>query len=123
MEITSEEMITTFFHIKCTVYFKFIPQGQAVNQTSYVEILKRLPEDVRIKTREIWPIDWILHHDNATAHKALSVKQFLAQKSITEMEHPPSSPDTASNILWLFPKINSALMERRFQGTEGIQKM
>jgi hypothetical protein len=25
--------------------------------------------------------------------------------------------------LWLFPKINSALMERRFQGTEGIQKM
>jgi hypothetical protein len=24
--------------------------------------------------------DWILHHDNAPAHKVLSVKQFRAQK-------------------------------------------
>jgi hypothetical protein len=32
--------------------------------------------------------DWILHHDNGPAHKALSVKLFLAKKkkkSITEM--------------------------------------
>jgi hypothetical protein len=36
-------------------------------------------------------VDWILHHDNAPAHKTLSVKQFLAQKSIAEMEHPPYS--------------------------------
>jgi hypothetical protein len=27
------------------------------------------------------------HHDNAPAHKALSDKQFLAQKSITEMKY------------------------------------
>jgi len=35
---------------------------------------------------ELWPNDWILHHDNAPAHKALFVKQFLAQKSITKNE-------------------------------------
>jgi hypothetical protein len=29
--------------------------------------------------------DLILHHDNAPAHKVLSVKQFLAQKSKTKM--------------------------------------
>jgi hypothetical protein len=28
-------------------------------------------------------------NDNAPVHKALSVKQFLDQKFITEMEHPP----------------------------------
>jgi hypothetical protein len=34
-----------------------------------------------------------------------SVKYFLAQKSITEMKHPPCSPDLALNDVWLFPKI------------------
>jgi hypothetical protein len=43
------------------------------------------------------PNDWILHHDNSPAHKALSAKQFLAQKSVIEMEHLPYSPDMASN--------------------------
>jgi hypothetical protein len=36
------------------------------------------------KRPELWPNNWILHHDNVPAHK-----QFVTQKSITEMEHPP----------------------------------
>jgi hypothetical protein len=55
---------------------------------------------------ELWRNIWILHHDNAPAHKALSVKQFLAQKSIAEMENPLCSPDLAPNDFWLFPKGN-----------------
>jgi hypothetical protein len=47
----------------------------------------------------------MLHNDNIPVHKALSVKQFLAKKSITEMEHTPHSPDLASNDFCLFPKI------------------
>jgi hypothetical protein len=39
----------------------------------------------------------------------LSVKQFLAHKLITEMEHSPYSPDLALNDFWLFPKIKPAL--------------
>jgi transposase len=46
-----------------------------------------------------------LHHDNVPTHKVHSVKQFLAQKWITEMEHPPYSPDLAPNGFWLFPNI------------------
>jgi hypothetical protein len=34
---------------------------------------------------------------NAPAHKVLSGKQFLTQKSITEMEQPLFSPDLALN--------------------------
>jgi transposase len=69
---------------------------------------------------ELWPNDWILHYDNASAHKALSVKQFLAQKSITEMGYPPCSPDLALNDFLLFPKIKSALKGKRFLYTENI---
>jgi hypothetical protein len=56
-----------------------------MNQDYYMKILKRLPKALRRKSPKLWLNDWILHHDNAAAHKMLSVKQFLAQKSITEM--------------------------------------
>jgi transposase len=68
---------------------------------------------VRRKRAELWLNGWILHHDNAPAHKALSVKQYLATKSITKIEHPSYSPDKAPNDLWLFSKIKSALKGQR----------
>jgi hypothetical protein len=58
-----------------------------MNQTYYVQTLKRLREAVGRKRPEL--NDWILQHDNASAHEVLSVKQFQAQKCIIEMEHPP----------------------------------
>jgi hypothetical protein len=87
-----------------------------------VETLKRLHEAVDRKRPELWPNDWIIRYDNAPVHKALSVKQFLAQKSFIDVEHPPHSHHLAPNDLWLFPKIKSALKGRRFQDTEDIQK-
>jgi histone-lysine N-methyltransferase SETMAR len=100
-----KKVLFTFFDIKGTVHYEFIPKGQTVNQVYYVEILKRLREAVRRKGPELWPNDWILYCDNAPAHRALSVKKFMARTSITEMEHPPCSPDLAPNDFFLFPKI------------------
>jgi hypothetical protein len=50
-----------------------------------MEILKWLLEAVHRRRPELWPNVWNLHDDNAPVHKALCVKQFLAQKSITGM--------------------------------------
>jgi hypothetical protein len=74
------------------------------------------------KRPQIRANDWILRHDNSTAHKALSVKQFLAQKSFTEREHVPYSPDLALNDFWLFPKTKFAVEECRLQNTENIHE-
>jgi hypothetical protein len=63
-----------------------------INGAYYLEIMKMKwlqAEAVRRKRPELWLSDGILRHYNVTAHKAPSVKQFLAQKSITEMLHPP----------------------------------
>jgi hypothetical protein len=67
-------MLISFLDMKGIVHFEFFPQGQKPNQAYYLEILKRLREAVYRKRPELWPNDWILHHDNAPAHKALSVK-------------------------------------------------
>jgi hypothetical protein len=90
-------MLITFFDIKGLVHFEIFPQSQTVKQAYYMKILKQLHEGVHRKRRELFPNDCILHHNIAPAHKALSVKQFLAQKSITEMELPPLSLDLALN--------------------------
>ena len=63
-----------------------------------MEVLERLREKVRRKLPELFVSNsWILHHDNAPAHTALSVREFLATKQITVLEHPAYSPDLAPN--------------------------
>jgi hypothetical protein len=85
-------VLITFFNKKDSIHFIFIPQGQTANHAYCVKTLKWLHEAVYRERPELWPNDWILHHDNAPAHKMLSVKQFLVQKLITEMEYSPPFP-------------------------------
>ena len=62
-------------------FYKEVPQRQTVNQHFYKEVLTRLVNKIRQKQRASWAgKTWILHHDNAHAHTALSVKQFLVSK-------------------------------------------
>ena len=64
---------------------------------------------------------WILHHDNAPSHNALSVKRYLAKNNIPVMEHPPYSPDLAPCDFFLFPKIKSALKGTRFESVDAVK--
>jgi transposase len=49
------------------------------------------------------------------------VKQFLANKNITVMEHPPYSPDLAPCDFYLFPKIKSVLKGTYFLSVEDVK--
>jgi transposase len=52
---------------------------------------------------------------------APSVREFLASKQITVLEHPPYSPDLAPNDFFLFPKIKELLKGRRFDDIDNIR--
>ena len=82
--------------IRGIVHYEFVSTGQTVSQVYYLEVLKRLREKDRWKRPKRFANNsWILHHDNAPAHTALSVRKFLATKQITVLEHPDYSPDLA----------------------------
>jgi hypothetical protein len=51
----------------------------------------------------------------------LSVREFLASKQTTVLEHPPYSLDLAPNDFFLFQKIREILNGRHFDDTDGIR--
>jgi hypothetical protein len=103
------------------VHFEFLGQGLTVNQHYYLEILARLREAVPRRRPELWPDAWILHLDNVLAHDALAVREFLAEKSIMKLDHPPYFPDLVRCDFWPFPKLKTALMGHRFSDIADIQ--
>ena len=105
-------MLLTVFDIRGIVHYEFVPIGQTVNQVYYLNVLERLREKLDGNDPNIFAsTSWILHHDNAPAHTALSVREFLATKQITVLEHPASSPDLAPSDFFLFPRIKEILKE------------
>ena len=77
-------MLVCFFDHKGIVHYEFIAQGQTIYQRCYMEVLTRLREPVRRKRPGLWPDKWILYYDNAPAHDALRVREFLAKNSTTK---------------------------------------
>lgn len=121
-----ETTLICFFDVRGVVHSKFVPAGQTVNWAFYLEILKRLPNIVRRKRPDLWAIgDWFYHDDNAIAHTALSVRQFLTNNDMTPVSHPPYSPDLVhvfispneKQIIWkesvLWTLMNWTKKERR----------
>ena len=113
-------ILVWFFDHKRIFHYEFI--AKTVNQQCYLEVLTRLRESVRRKRPGLWPDKWILHHDNAPAHDALRIREFLAKNSITKMDHPPYSPDLAPCDFWLSPKLKTALKGQRFADLSDIQR-
>ena len=81
-----------------------------------------MSEKVRRKQPELFASNsCTLHHDNAPVHTALSVRQFLATKQITLLEHPAYSPHLATSDFFLFPKIKEILKGRHFDDIDDIR--
>ena len=62
----------------------------------------------------------MLHQDNAPPHTAICVAEFLAEKSIPVVPHPPYSPDLAPCDFWLFPKMKMKMKGNRYDEREDI---
>ena len=111
-----------FFDNRGIVHKEFVPPGQAVNHAFYKDVLERLWKRVQRVRRGIAD-DWLLQHDNAPAHTALSIREFLVKKNIPVLPHPPYSPNLATCNFSLFPKLKSKLKGHHFGTIENIPKV
>jgi len=114
-------LLITFFDIKGIVHYEYLEEGQTINKETYLNIMRRVRESIRLKRGEMWSSkNWIIHHDNARPHTAISVLTYLAKHGIPILQQPPYSPDLAPNDFFLFPKLKMALKGRRFDTRESI---
>ena len=105
------------------VHLEFAPEGQTVNANFYCNVLRHLREDIRQKQPELWRAgNWLLHDDNAPAHRALVTREFLAHNGIITLPHPPYSSDLAPCDFFLFPKMKMQLKGHRFDRVKEIQR-
>jgi hypothetical protein len=115
-------MLFCFFDIRGIIYFEFVSEGTTVNQTFYLEVLKRLIDTVRRKRGELWrdrSFDYLPRH--APENSSLRVSQFLAEKYISAINYPLYSPDLAPADFWLFLTLKECAGRKAFSGLENIK--
>ncbi|UYV70805.1 hypothetical protein LAZ67_8000693, partial [Cordylochernes scorpioides] len=89
-------LLTVFFDCRGVVHHEFLPQGRRVNKEYYLQVMCNLREAIRQKRPDLWKNkNWLLHHDSASAHTSLLVRDFLAKNNTLMMPQPPYSPDLA----------------------------
>ncbi|GFW65801.1 putative mariner transposase [Trichonephila clavipes] len=109
-----------FFDSQGIVQKEFVPQGQAVNQHFYREVLERLRKRV-MRVRPNIKNSWVLHHDDAPCRTEISMNRFLASKNIPVASQPPYSPNLSPCDFFLFPKLKNPLKGHHFGTLENIQ--
>ena len=108
-----KSMLICCFDSQGIVHKEFVPPGQTVNQTFYREI------QVAPVRPGIAPT-WMLHHDNAPCHTAVSINECLAEKHSCGFS-PPYSPDLSPCDFFLFPRLKNHLKWCHF-GTLDIKQ-
>lgn len=115
-------MATVFFDCRGLILLEWMPTGSTITGNAYVETMRRLRERIRKKRPELWRENaWILHHDNAPAHRSFIVSDFLARNRTTVLEHPPYSPDLAPCDFFLFDKIKDSMRGTHLGSQEEIK--
>jgi len=114
--------LMAFFYNDGLVHHEYVPTGQTVNKEFYKTVLQHLCNAVRRHCPEKWRSgNWILHHDNAPAQRAVTTNEFLAKHNIPSLPHPPYSPDLALCDFFLFPQLKKTTKGRRFDDIEEVQ--
>jgi hypothetical protein len=99
---------------------QFLPQGQTVNATLYIDVLEKLRKGSYTYEKMLQLPGYcitIMH----PGHTSLHVREFLAKHYGLTLPQPPYSPDITPADFLLFQKINTALKGQNCDNIEAIQ--
>ena len=115
----AKTMIITFFNKEGMVYNHVVPNKQTVNAQYYVDVLRKLIRPhIQRKRPQYTKGRWKLHRDNARPHTAKVVTEFLEERKIEIVPHPPYSPDLAPCDFHLYPTLKKNIKGRRFDSAQ-----
>lgn len=81
-------MLIAFLNVHGIIHKKFIPIATIVNFQYYLGVMDRLGKRIqRVRPQQWKKKDFFLLHDNAPAHMAAVVVQFLAKKHVPVLNH------------------------------------
>ena len=93
------------FDNKCFIHKEFVPACQNINAAFYQAVLNLLLQRIRrVRPKLHRSGKWMKLHDNVPAQTAIRVRQFVAQKMVALLDHPPYSPDLTPADFFLFPR-------------------
>jgi hypothetical protein len=81
-------MLVIFFDWQGVIHKAFVPEGETINTVYYKVIMERLLNRIqRVRPGMCESCDWFLFHDNTLSYNVTIIKQFLAQRKVTVLDH------------------------------------
>jgi hypothetical protein len=117
---STESMLIVFFGVNGIFHREFVPPNTTVNSDFYCVVLRRLRENVRRKSPQLWCNHYWPHHD-VPVHTSLKTTEFVTNNNMVIVPHPPYLPDFSPCDFALFPKLKFKLKGRRFEIASDIQ--
>ena len=105
-------LVVPFFDRHGLVHVETL-QNQTVKAANLLPLLKHVRHSLLLRHLQVRrrPARTLLHMDNALAHRAKPVQDWLIAEEWRQLPHPPYSPDLSPCDFFLFP-----LLKRRLQG-------
>ena len=114
-------LLIIFFDSQGVVHKELAPEGKTVNAEFYKGVMDRLLKDIKwIRPAVFCSRDCFLLHDNAPAHKAASLCQFLTLKILQTLSSP-CCPDLSPWDYFLFPNLKMKLKGLHLTGVADMQ--
>jgi len=110
-----------FFDNKGPVMQIPVPKGKTVTGKYYRDVVLQKLKKCYKRRRPQTGLKYLrLLHDNAPAHKARIVTEFLKAEKVTVLPHPAFSPDLAPCDFFLFPKLKFHLSGKRCKSRNAL---
>ena len=110
-----------FFDNKGPIIQIPVPKGKTVTAKYYRDVVLRKLKKVYKRRRPQTGLKYLrLLHDNAPAHKARIVTEFLKAENVTVLPHPAYSPDLAPCDFLLFPKLKFHLSGTKYKSRNAL---
>ncbi len=119
-----ETILIVSFDAHGIIHHKFVLLNTTVNKEIYKEVLKCLRARTCRVCEEFYDSrDWFLLHDNAPAHTAIILQQYLAKRGgVICLSHQPYSPDLPPPYYFIFPKLKMTMKGKHYTSIESIQE-